>query len=748
MSGFRVALKQVSDRLGSDDIDALKYLCEAVVPLSELEKVKTGTQLFAALQRRNKISEDNTAFLEHLLQSLGKEHLMKYITDPGFGQGVTPRPQLAPTPGRNSPFGVGVLSPNAEMEYRKMLASVATNLTNHNFSEMLYVSADYFKGVQPRSSKPLDFFSLLEQRGLLSPTNLSTLQALLSEVGRNDLIERLQMFVGSTRQPPGFTSTHLTSPLQESYVQHSATAPPMDPFRDPPDYYSAFSQPGALHQLNYPPTPNRARSGFKDTPFGEAQEQPHSSVPQYVPGHEHRSTGSGDVAQPVSCGQQSAPPQDLQCPVASGREPQLTGFQYVQHPVAPEREHQITGPQSMHQCQDQSTGKIVGLGNMEGPPLRQVSDKMDCLEQHVRETTSSSRDTTTQFPYQESAANDQVGQSAFRSTTPAPAAYLQMERQNPNDPRVQEYRQKDIQEEMLMEAREREARMTQEDAQRKKMEQRYQNEIRRLEREKAQLVKQVQREQQRSSMQRVVVPDDLCYPMNADPHGLCIIFNNDKFYATSSKEELPDRKGSDVDQHNLNIIFSRLKYRVQSYKNSSAARMMEIMKAVSNSDHSSCDSLVCCMLTHGKMEGVFGADGTLVPVADLANLVKASYCSTLKGKPKMFFVQACRGDDEDRGVQLQSDDGEQSVVRRSLPNDADFLFAYSTAPGTVSWRSPQYGSWYISKLCETLDQHAMTGMDLVSMLTIVNDKVSEAYTKQGFKQCPAPVNMLRKKVVF
>ena len=175
---------------------------------------------------------------------------------------------------------------------------------------------------------------------------------------------------------------------------------------------------------------------------------------------------------------------------------------------------------------------------------------------------------------------------------------------------------------------------------------------------------------------------------------------------------------------------------------------MEIMKAVSNSDHSSSDSLVCCMLTHGKMEGVFGADGTLVPVADLASLVKASYCSTLKGKPKMFFVQACRGDDEDRGVQLQSDDGEQSVVRRSLPNDADFLFAYSTAPGTVSWRSPQYGSWYISKLCETLDQHATTGMDLVSMLTIVNDKVSEAYTKQGFKQCPAPVNMLRKKVVF
>ena len=703
MSGFRVALKNVSDRLGSDDIETLKYMCEGEVPLSELEKVKTGTQIFASLQRRNKISEGNTSFLEHLLQTLGKGHLMQYLTDPGFGQGTTPRAQPTPMAGRNPSFGANlemVPSAHVEMEYRKMLASVATNLTNHNFTEMMYVSADYFKGVQPRASKPLEFFSLLEQRGLLSPTNLSTLQALLSEVGRNDLIDKLKMFVAITHQSPGLTSAHLTNPLQESYVRPAATAPPMHAAQDPVGNPPAFFPPSGvrhLHQPQYPMQPIKLASGIRDTPYGVAQTQPPSSDPVCPPEQEHRSIGPRDLGHP----------------------------------------------------QDETPGLMVGLPNYDTPPGRLPSVNMDCHEHGVRQTTSSSKDTTPRYPHQESAGNDQVDQSAFRSTAPASEAYLQMERQAPHDPRIQEYRQKDIQEEMLMEERERETRKAQEDAQRRKKELEYQNEIRRLEQEKEQLMTQVQQEQLRSRRQTVAVPAELCYPMNAKPHGLCIIFNNDKFYATSSQEELPERKGSDVDQHNLGVIFSRLNYRVQPYKNLTAEQMLETMKAVSNLDHSSSDSLVCCLLTHGKQEGVFGADGNLLPVADLASLVKALYCSTLKGKPKMFFVQACRGDDEDKGVQLQSDDdGEQSVVRRSLPNDADFLFAYSTAPGTVSWRSPQYGSWYISKLCETLDQHATNGMDLVSMLTIVNDKVSEAYTKQGFKQCPAPVNMLRKKVIF
>ena len=58
----------------------------------------------------------------------------------------------------------------------------------------------------------------------------------------------------------------------------------------------------------------------------------------------------------------------------------------------------------------------------------------------------------------------------------------------------------------------------------------------------------------------------------------------------------------------------------------------------------------------------------------------------LADKPKLFFIQACRGDDEDRGVVLQKDAKGDSddAFHHSLPREADFLFGYATPPGNVS----------------------------------------------------------------
>jgi len=72
-------------------------------------------------------------------------------------------------------------------------------------------------------------------------------------------------------------------------------------------------------------------------------------------------------------------------------------------------------------------------------------------------------------------------------------------------------------------------------------------------------------------------------------------------------------------------------------------------------------------------------------------------------------------------------DGNNSiyVFHNFLPSEADFLFAYATPSGYASWRSTQYGSWYISGLCKVFVDNAQN-QDLLSMLTIVNKIVSEA----------------------
>lgn len=58
----------------------------------------------------------------------------------------------------------------------------------------------------------------------------------------------------------------------------------------------------------------------------------------------------------------------------------------------------------------------------------------------------------------------------------------------------------------------------------------------------------------------------------------------------------------------------------------------------------------------------------------------------LLGKPKVLLVQACRGLEDQLGVEVYSDDRDTEEQDASqpaavIPIDADVLIAYSTTPG-------------------------------------------------------------------
>ena len=101
-----------------------------------------------------------------------------------------------------------------------------------------------------------------------------------------------------------------------------------------------------------------------------------------------------------------------------------------------------------------------------------------------------------------------------------------------------------------------------------------------------------------------------------------------------------------------------------------------------------------------------------------------------------FTSQTIEADSLDDNIHFDSSD---------LPDTADFLFAHPTSSGFVSWRSHNEGTWYIKALCDLLEQYH-NEYDLLSILTMVNAKVAERRTSEGFKQMPAPVSHLRKQV--
>jgi len=88
-------------------------------------------------------------------------------------------------------------------------------------------------------------------------------------------------------------------------------------------------------------------------------------------------------------------------------------------------------------------------------------------------------------------------------------------------------------------------------------------------------------------------------------------------------------------------------------------------------------------------------------------------------------------------------------ITGALPAEADFLLAYATIPGYVSWRNPKNGSWFISALVSVVLEMGEKE-HLMDMLTEVNRRVAEEFKSSlgKSKQIPGPVSMLRKRLYF
>lgn len=186
----------------------------------------------------------------------------------------------------------------------------------------------------------------------------------------------------------------------------------------------------------------------------------------------------------------------------------------------------------------------------------------------------------------------------------------------------------------------------------------------------------------------------------------------------------------------------------------------ELNKVRASPDLPSHDAFVCCILTHGKMGKLAGSNSEYLKIQDIVGVFAAEKCKHLAGKPKMFFIQACQGKEEQnlQHVDIETDcpippikeSGIGFGLKETLPNQSDFLLGFATVPGYVSYRSRSTGSWYIPALVELLNTNYLQE-DVLSILTLVNDRLAHATanTKKGDRgQVPAPVTTLRKKVYF
>lgn len=240
------------------------------------------------------------------------------------------------------------------------------------------------------------------------------------------------------------------------------------------------------------------------------------------------------------------------------------------------------------------------------------------------------------------------------------------------------------------------------------------------------------------------------YRMNSSPRGFCLVISNVTFDRCAAPE-LDPRKGGEVDDEVLRKVFTELDYLVSVHRDLTAQGMRSCIESFCRQpDHRTVDSCVVCLLSHGVEGAIYGTDGQLLQLDWVFESFDNAHCPLLQNKPKMFFIQACRGEEMDCGVEQidgpartcspsceQRDAGREGQgdansrprgdmgrPRIKLPQRSDMVCGFASLKGTAAMRNTKRGSWFIQELNTALRLHARN-THLADIMVQVNGRIKE-----------------------
>ncbi|XP_029176390.1 caspase-1-like isoform X2 [Nylanderia fulva] len=165
------------------------------------------------------------------------------------------------------------------------------------------------------------------------------------------------------------------------------------------------------------------------------------------------------------------------------------------------------------------------------------------------------------------------------------------------------------------------------------------------------------------------------YKMDHSKRGVAVIFNQQAF----NNSDLNIHTGIYIECLNLVRTLKSFGFKVWDCHNTTCTDIIRILEAVANMDHSESDCLVVIVLSHGIYDYLYAAD-TYYKADVLFNRFTAEKCSTLAGKPKLFFIQAYNYDGFNSGItssmQKKTNDSKDAIFNI----ERDFLLCYSTIP--------------------------------------------------------------------
>lgn len=210
--------------------------------------------------------------------------------------------------------------------------------------------------------------------------------------------------------------------------------------------------------------------------------------------------------------------------------------------------------------------------------------------------------------------------------------------------------------------------------------------------------------------------------MMSKPRGFALIMNNIDF----PNDPNAKRTGAEHDSENLRLLCQDLGFHTTVRHNVTRNDLKHPTEGILRKfrdqflpGHEDVDACLVAIMSHGTGNLIRTSDPGDTYIDLKEEIIKPfnnSFCRQLINKPKIFIVQACRGDSRDRGAIRTEQDGKIMADIRPqsppgnfcpaptngsgelLPSNEDILVCYSTVPGYVANRDTERGTWYIN--CE------------------------------------------------
>ncbi|XP_070971211.1 caspase-14-like isoform X1 [Oncorhynchus clarkii lewisi] len=197
-----------------------------------------------------------------------------------------------------------------------------------------------------------------------------------------------------------------------------------------------------------------------------------------------------------------------------------------------------------------------------------------------------------------------------------------------------------------------------------------------------------------------------------------------------------NRCGFDVDRQTMEKFFEGFGFQYHSVLDETAQEMKEEVINFRNSINSSSGNISCVFVvtsSHGRRDGIIGADKKTLAVKDIIEPFGDELCPKTKGKPKVFIIDACRGSNHDTGVHFDSAADEKLSKEamatkeyrstRVPPCINDMLVAYAAMTDYVGMMNSTSGSRMIYNISQVFSSPGATEEHVYNLFVKANAKM-------------------------